>query len=181
MSTELVFDSMAHANTLRTLLDRSVPLLLLLLLFVASATHSPAQPAGTAPPSGSLFQTVSLLDTELFEAVNRCDLKKLDTFWADDAEFYHDKGGLMVGRKNITDSIKNNLCGKVTRELVAGTLQVYPMNGYGAVEMGVHRFHHPGAQDHDVVGEAKFIHLWQNKDGVWRITRVISYDHEVAK
>jgi len=51
------------------------------------------------------------------------------------------------------------------------------MNGYGAVEIGVHRFHHPGEQDQDVVGEAKFIMLWQNKDGAWKITRVISYDH----
>ena len=29
-----------------------------------------------------------------------------------------------------------------------------------------------------LVGEAKFIHLWQNKDGVWKITRVISFDHQ---
>jgi hypothetical protein len=27
------------------------------------------------------------------------------------------------------------------------------------------------------VGEAKFIHLWQFKNGDWKITRVISYDH----
>jgi hypothetical protein len=49
------------------------------------------------------------------------------------------------------------------------------------VEIGVHRFHHPGTQDHDVLGEAKFIHLWQYKDGAWKITRVISYDHGLAK
>jgi hypothetical protein len=30
------------------------------------------------------------------------------------------------------------------RELVPGTLQVYPVKDYGAIEMGVHRFHHPG-------------------------------------
>jgi hypothetical protein len=29
------------------------------------------------------------------------------------------------------------------RELVPGTLQVYPVKDYGAIEMGVHRFHHP--------------------------------------
>ena len=51
------------------------------------------------------------------------------------------------------------------------------MHGYGAVEMGVHRFHHPNAENAEPVGEAKFIHLWQNRDGVWKITRVISYDH----
>ena len=62
-----------------------------------------------------------------------------------------------------------------------GTLEVYPLNGYGAVEIGVHRFYHPYEQDHGEVGEAKFIHVWQNKDGVWKITRVISYDHGAAK
>jgi len=108
-------------------------------------------------------------------------MKTFDSFWADDAEFYHDKGGLMVGRQNIVESVKNNLCGKVKRELVPGTLEVYPMNGYGAVEIGVHRFLHPWEQDHGVIGEAKFIHLWQYKDGTWKMTRVISYDHGLAK
>jgi Domain of unknown function (DUF4440) len=85
-----------------------------------------------------------------------------------------------VGKQVFLDAIKQNICGKVTRELVAGTLEVYPIHGYGAVEIGMHRFHHPG-QNPDVAGEAKFIHLWQYKDGAWKITRVISYDHGTAK
>jgi len=54
------------------------------------------------------------------------------------------------------------------------------MKGYGAVEIGVHRFHHPGHEDTERVGEGRFIHLWQYKDGAWKITRVISYDHHAA-
>jgi hypothetical protein len=54
------------------------------------------------------------------------------------------------------------------------------MKGYGALEVGVHRFHHPGHEDSIGVGEGKFIHLWQYKDGAWKITRVISYDHHAA-
>jgi hypothetical protein len=128
-----------------------------------------------------LTRAVTTLDAQLFDTYNTCNLEKFSSFFVDDVEFYHDKGGLTVGRKALTESIKNNICGKVTRELVAGTLEVYPIHGYGAVEIGVHRFHHPGTQDHDVVGEAKFIHLWQYKDGAWKITRVISYDHGLAK
>jgi hypothetical protein len=79
------------------------------------------------------------------------------------------------GRQALVDGIKNNICGKVTRELVPGTLQVDPIANYGAVEIGVHRFHHLGHDDE--VGEAQFIMLWQNKDGAWQITRVISFDH----
>jgi hypothetical protein len=36
---------------------------------------------------------------------------------------------------------------------------------------------HPKAEESEPTGEAKFVHLWQNKDGAWKITRVISYDH----
>lgn len=108
-------------------------------------------------------------------------MAKFASFWSEDVEFYHDKDGLTVGRDKIVNAVKNNLCGKVKRELVHGTLEVYPINGFGAVEIGVHRFLHPWAQDHGEVGEAKFIHLWQNKGGQWRITRVISFDHATAK
>jgi len=86
-------------------------------------------------------------------------------FFADDVEFYHDQGGVTLGRAALTDSIKKNICDKVTRELVPGTLQVHYMKGYGAVEMGVHRFHQPGNEETEGVGEASFIHLWQYKDG----------------
>jgi hypothetical protein len=129
-----------------------------------------------------LTKAVTALDKELFDAYNTCNLDKLGTLVADDLEFYHDKTGLAVGKQPFLDAIKNNICGKVTRQLVAGTLEVYPLHGYGAVEIGVHRFYHPASSpDKDVVGEAKFVTLWQYKDGAWKITRAISYDHEVAK
>jgi hypothetical protein len=129
-----------------------------------------------------LTKAVTALDKELFDAYNTCNLDKLGTLVADDLEFYHDKTGLAVGKQPFLDAIKNNICGKVTRQLVAGTLEVYPLHGYGAVEIGVHRFYHPASSpDKDVVGEAKFVTLWQYKDGAWKITRVVSYDHEVAK
>ena len=128
-----------------------------------------------------LTSAISALDTQLFDAYNNCDIDKLGSMVVDDLEFYHDKTGLMVGKQPFLVAIKNNICGKVRRELVKGSLEVYPLKGYGAVEIGVHRFHHPGTQEHDVLGEAKFIHLWQYKDGAWKVTRVISYDHETVK
>ena len=125
-----------------------------------------------------LFKTIQSLDTQLFDAYNRCDLTTFSSLIPEDVEFYHDKTGLAVGRQALVDGIKNNICGKVTRELVPESLEVYPIAGYGAVEIGVHRFHH----SHDSeVGEAKFVQLWQNKDGAWKITRVISFDHQAQK
>lgn len=126
------------------------------------------------PSSDPLYQTVSGLDTTLFDAYNHCDLAKMGSMVADDLEFYHDQTGLSVGKQSLIDGVKNNICGKVQRELV-GSLEVYPLKGYGAVEIGVHRFHHPG--DPGNVGEAKFVQLWQLKDGNWKLTRVISFDH----
>jgi len=126
------------------------------------------------PASDPLYQTISGLDTALFDAYNHCDLDKMGSMVVDDLEFYHDQTGLSVGKQSLIDGVKNNICGKVQRELV-GSLEVYPLKGYGAVEIGVHRFRHPG--DPNNVGEAKFIQLWQLKDGSWKLTRVISFNH----
>jgi hypothetical protein len=79
-------------------------------------------------------------------------LATISSLVAEDLEFYHDK---------------NNICGKGTRELVPGTLQVDPIANYGAVEIGVHRFHHPG--DDSNVGEAQFVTLWQHKMAAGRL------------
>jgi hypothetical protein len=127
-----------------------------------------------------LFDTIAGLDRRLFDAYNTCDLPTLGAMVTDDLEFYHDKTGLSVGRQTFVDSIRNNICGKTQRELVRGSLEVYRLDHYGAVEMGRHRFVHPGHQEIDV-GEAKFITLWQFKNGEWKVARVISYDHESAR
>ena len=152
-----------------------------LLIGPTAHAQSPAPVAPAATQQDTLFATIQSLDTRLFDAYNHCDLKTFGSLLADDLEFYHDKTGLMRGRQAVVDAVKNNICGKVTRELVPGTLEVYPMANYGAVEIGVHRFHHPGDKGTEGVGEAKFIHLWQETNGTWQITRVISFDHGLAK
>jgi ketosteroid isomerase-like protein len=134
----------------------------------------PVQAQSAVAPD-ALFKTIEALDARFFAAYNRCDLPTISSLVSEDLEFYHDKTGLARGRQSLVDGIKNNICGKVSRELVPGTLQVYPIANYGAVEIGVHRFRHPGRDDD--VGEAQFITLWQKKDEGWQITRVISFDH----
>jgi len=157
-----------------------------LLLFPLLAVCGPrteaqaVQSLESIQSQAELDKTITTLDAALFDAYNRCDLEKFASFIAENVEFYHDRGGVTLGRAALTESVKKNICGRVSRELVPGTLQVYYMKGYGAVEIGVHRFHHPGHEDTEPVGEGKFIHLWQYKDGAWKITRVISYDHHTA-
>ncbi|HEY3442075.1 MAG TPA: nuclear transport factor 2 family protein [Paludibaculum sp.] len=134
--------------------------------------------AQSPPAPDPLYQTISALDSAMFDAYNRCQLEKFAAFLAADLEFYHDETGLSRGAQSTVEALRNNVCGKVRRELVPGTLRVFPLKGYGAVESGVHRFCDPkqgkcGAGS----GEARFVHIWQNKDGAWKLARIISYDH----
>lgn len=150
------------------------------LLFLATliAPLARAQSDHGLPPTDPLYKTIAALDTALFDAYNSCNLDKLGSMVADDLEFYHDKTGLALGKQSLIDGVKNNICGKVHRELAPATLEVYPIKDYGAIEIGIHRFTHPG--DPTNIGEAKFIHLWRLKDGAWKVTRVISFDHKPA-
>ena len=162
-----------------------VPVLLLLTLpalHIRAKSQQASKPKvpATKPSStpDDLFRAVFEQDAALFGAFNSCDLEKFAGFFADDVEFYHDHGGVTLGNKALTESIKNNICGKVTRELVPESLEVYPMDNYGALEIGSHLFHHPN-DPKESDGEGKFIHLWQynKKDATWKVTRVISFDH----
>jgi hypothetical protein len=162
--------------------SKIAPLVVLLSAF--AVPHAPAQSVPALDKiqnQPELDKAIAALDAALFDSYNRCDLEKFSSFLVDNVEFYHDQGGVTLGKAALTDSVKKNICGKTTRELVPGTMQVYYMKGYGAIETGVHRFHHPGHEDTAGVGEGKFIHLWQYKDGAWKITRVLSYDHHSAK
>ena len=144
---------------------------LLLLLPLLTPISSGASP-------DELYGTIAALDTALFDAYNGCDVEKFRGFLADDLEFYHDKTGLTRTPEKAVEALQMNICGKTRRDLVPGTLEVYPLDGYGAVELGVHRFCEL-RMDYcgEGSGDAKFIHLWREKGGVWKLTRVISYDH----
>jgi hypothetical protein len=149
--------------------------LLVPLLFLAMGAS-----AQKAPDDKALYATIAALDAKLFDAYNRCDMEAFASFFPAKFEFYDDQGGVDTDRDAVIAALRKYICGKATRELVPGTLEVYPMQGYGAVETGVHRFHHPGHDDTEPLGEAKFVHLWQYKDGGWKLTRVISFNHHAV-
>ena len=163
----------------------ALQLRVLIVALLGSASlqlHAQTAPAlGDLKTTEELKQTIRTLDAEVFEAYNSCNLKKFSSLFTEDVEFYHDEGGVTLGRDKLTEGVKQNICGKVHRELIADSLEIYPMKHYGAVEIGRHRFTHTGTQDHGVVGEAKFVHLWRYEGGAWKITRVISFDHGAMK
>ncbi len=131
-----------------------------------------------------LFDTISKLDSLFFDAFNNCDLKVYGAFISDDYEFYHDKQGMTKSREEELESM-TIFCGEqrerqqLRRELVKGSLQVFPMNNYGAIATGEHKFYLViDKQTSKSVTKAKFTTLWRYKDGCWKMTRTLSYDHQ---
>lgn len=151
----------------------------------------PDAPPPPAPPSASLptdvvdsqpdvlTATISALDKEVFSAFNHCQdpaqLKRHASYFVDDVEFYHDTGGVTWNRDAMIANTRKNACGNYRRELVAGSLRVFPVKDFGAIEQGVHRFCQVDSGNCD--GLADFVIVWRQDDNSWRITRVLSYGH----
>jgi hypothetical protein len=139
-----------------------------------------SQTKGYSPTSGELYDSIAYLDSIFFNAFNIKNLDKMEAFLSDNLEFYHDLGGVTNYSQNI-EAFKKTFESerKLRRELVKGSLEVYPIKDYGAIETGIHRFYATEqGQQEKLSSEAKFVHVWQKKNGVWKITRIISYGHQ---
>ena len=153
--------------------------LLLILPFWATAQVKPAETKPYQPASREMYDTIARLDSLFFDAFNTRNLEKAMSFFSEDLEFYHDKGGLdnyQVTRQKLQQLFANNSQTGLRRDLVPGSLEVYPIPGYGAVQTNLHRFCHK-ENGKDDCGTFKNIMIWQLKEGSWKVTRVISYDH----
>jgi hypothetical protein len=141
--------------------------------------------------SQQLFDEIAAKDGAVFDVVfGSCDIDKLRPLIADDLEFFHDKDGLSEtsGAHFIDDisrhceRIKSGEDFRARRELVAGSMKVYPLNNYGAVETGEHRFYAIADGKPDQLTEsAQFLHVWKNDHGEWKLARVVSYGHALAE
>lgn len=162
----------------------------LAVIAVITLAGCSTRPDRPAPPldgidglrSGALFDALAEMDGILFDAsFVSCDADKANAIFTDDVEFYHDQTGLAVGaqvRENtrrLTASCP--LDRGVKRTIVPGSLRVYPIAGYGAVQVGLHRFDERGAATSTL---AKFVSVWRLQDGRWRLARVLSLDHRAV-
>lgn len=145
------------------------------MAFIAGASMSLA--SSGASSSQQLYDEVKHLDAVLSEAFNKHDVNKLKSLFADDLEFYQDNEGLVGYEQTVKDFESMFAQGNnMTRELVGNSLEVYPIKDYGAIEMGAHRFCHIESGKNEC-GTFRFVHVWQKKDGEWKISRAISYAH----
>jgi ketosteroid isomerase-like protein len=151
--------------------------ILCLIAFIISCNMKPEEKSDWikeyVPVDQKLFEEIKAMDKEFFNAYNNCDLEKQASIYSDDIEFFHDKGGLITSKKELIEGTKQNICGKVTRELVEGSLEVYPINNYGAVEIGVHKFYNNQEPTAKSI-PSKFITMWHHENGKWKMTKVIS-------
>jgi hypothetical protein len=124
------------------------------------------------PESKELYDSIVHMDSVWEDSYNNCKLDVQEQLFSEDLEFYHDRGGVMTSKKALIEALKNNICGKVTRILLKGSIEVYPIANYGAVEMGYHGFLNKNSTG--TPHYARFIHIWKRDKGQWKITRVVS-------
>jgi len=156
-----------------------------LLLLLVSAHAMPAGGDDRDDPALAVLES----DRAFWKAYNQCDVPSMGGFFTEDAEFYHDRGGVTLWVAAIVATTRDNLCGKpdwrLRREAVEGTVRVFPLKKadsvYGAILSGEHLFYvlEKGKAER-ADGKARFTHLWLRKDGAWKMARVLSYDHGPA-
>ena len=114
----------------------------------------------------------------------------MDRYFTADLEFYHDKGGLDMGKGATIDKIRQNLCSnpnfRLRRDEVPGSTQVFPLAKndtiYGAVFSGDHVFYiSENNGPFKISGQARFTHIWLFQNNTWKMSRIISYDHGPVK
>lgn len=140
-----------------------------------------------------LFETLKANDSLLFNVgFNTCDLSQFENLMAEDLEFYHDKSGSTNSLSQFMEVMKTGICKpsksyKARRELVKGSLEVFPLynNGelYGAIQTGEHRFYEKNLNQPEIPEKAgsiaKFTHLWILENNQWKLKRVLSFDHKM--
>ncbi|MFN3753141.1 nuclear transport factor 2 family protein [Flavobacterium sp.] len=128
------------------------------------------------PDNLELYQAIVKQDSSFFDAYNNCDTKfeTYADFYSEDIEFYHDQGGLSNSKKDILEGTKKHICGKVTRTLVPGSIEVYPIKDYGAIEIGLHSFSNNTNPPDEPKKVSRFTIFWRQINGKWKIAKVVS-------
>jgi hypothetical protein len=159
-----------------------------LLLALAFQAASPAPV--TVPAGAALTDAIRAADTALFQTFfEECAPAKLDAMLTPDFEMYHDREGLVARDSKSFVAAYAKTCEakkapdawRSRRELVASSLNVEPVPGWGAIEEGDHLFYErQGDGPEKLAGRAHFVQLWQLTPTGWRLSRVLSYSHRAA-
>ncbi|OGS71085.1 MAG: serine hydrolase [Flavobacteria bacterium RIFCSPLOWO2_12_FULL_35_11] len=136
-----------------------------------------------------LYKTIISKDSLLFNlGFNTCDISQFENLLSEKFEFFHDKDSIS-DKEQFLHNLRNGLCISPTtfqsrRELLPESTEIYPLYKreklYGAIQIGVHQFFETIENRKEVFGSsAKFTHLWLLENGVWKLTKSLSYDHQI--
>jgi hypothetical protein len=130
-----------------------------------------------SPGDKLLYDSIRGVDSAMFAAFNSRNFEVFRNYFSEDLEIYQDN----IGVRNYKEAMTAfrglfDLNYVLSRSLEKGSLEVYPVKDFGAIETGMHTFCHweSGKQD---CGTFKFVHIWKHRNGEWKITRIITYDH----
>jgi len=140
-----------------------------------------------ADANSDLFLNLKAQDSIFFElGFNQCDLAYLKSHVSEDLNFYHDQSGYQ-DRKTFLENTRKYICSdsgqKPIRKVIPSSLEVFPLydNGalYAAIQKGIHEFYLREDGKEDVkTNIAKFTHVWILENDVWKLSEVLSYDHQ---
>lgn len=143
------------------------------------------------PQGAALTESIGAHDSRFFATFfDRCDPVAARSMLSDDFEMYHDRDGVVATSADAFIALYARNCTerrqadawRSRRELVAASLQVHPVPGFGAIEEGDHLFYErQGDGPERLVGRAHFVQLWQYTGDGWKLARVLSYAHAPAE
>ena len=158
-------------------------------IFVASIFFvAQAQAVAAEPKPVDAEAAVRQADDAYWAAYNRADPVAMNAFLADDVEFYHDRGGTLIGKKALA-AVNSEMDGgdhTLRREAIPGTVKFFPMRKddvvYGYLSTGEHQFIVlPKDKPEFPAGRALFTQLWVLQGKAWKVSRIFSYEHADAK
>jgi hypothetical protein len=156
---------------------KNVMVLLLSIFIYSSALAQNQIQKSAAITKNELFNKIANLDSLLFAAYNSKNLDLMKNFFTSDLEWYQDNGGL-IGFEKVFENFNSifNRDYDLKRSLIKESLEVHLIEGYGAIEIGMHQFKHIENGKLEI-GTFKFLMIWKNDNENWKISRVVSYDH----
>lgn len=146
---------------------------------LAKNTQNSLTKKSYVPADELLYNTIIQQDSILFAAFNERDIITLKSYFTDNLEVYQDNTGL----RNYDEAVQAftglfKMDYVLTRKPILESIEIYPIKDYGAIETGMHRFCHTENGKLECA-TFKFLHIWENKNGRWKIAKIITYDHKM--
>jgi hypothetical protein len=109
-------------------------------------------------------------DARLTEAYNNCELQTLHRMFAVNSTMYLASGRI----QSPVDEARDTFCGKWQRQVVPGSLHVYPVNAAAAIQVGEQRICSLHMRTCDT-RPSEFVAVWLFCDLHWQITELIRF------